>query len=142
MHGSFYPLDVLLGRMRYSEQVVEERAVIVPMPEGAHAAHAKLLRASWKRPRWPFAHELNRVTIDVPEGVPVPGKGENSYDCGPDAIFGTTVTARTIEDGVGELVASALQTRRRRGARPDYNERETRPAGGEVGSEALAVQAK
>ena len=114
--GSFNPLTFLFGRHKYTSETIEERAVAVPLPEWAYAGSARLHRDTWKRPRlWWASKSLLRVTLDVEGGVPIPGKGENSYDCDDDAIYGSTVAARTIEDGIGELVASALRTRRKYG---------------------------
>jgi len=122
-HGAWHPLDTVLGRSRHSSELIEERAVKIPLPEGAYDAVAKLERCAWKRARWPFARVVLRVSIDVPKGIPVPGKGENSYDCGPDATYGLSCSARTVEQGIGEYVASVLRDRRRRGAACDYAER-------------------
>lgn len=123
MHGSFYPADFFLGRKQCSWELVEARDVTIPMPEGSYPAKARLERGTWKRPRWPFPESHLSVNIDIPKGVPVPGKGENSYDCGPDAIFGQSSPSRTIEEGIGNVVASALRDRKRRGAPANYSER-------------------
>lgn len=123
MRGNWHPLDTLLGRHEHRSEELQARDVQIPMPEGNYTATAKLERATWKRPRWPFAKTILRVSIDIPKGIPVPGKGENSWDCGPDATFGLTTPARTIEDGIGQLVASVLHDRKRRGAPANYSER-------------------
>lgn len=118
MHATFDPIAFLFGKTAYASKVIEERAVKIPMPEKTYDATAKLEVATWVRPRWPWrplSEMRTRVSIDIPGGIGVPGKGENDYDCGPDAIFGITATARTIEEGVGKVVADALETRRKRG---------------------------
>lgn len=114
-NGCWHPLDTLLGRAQYRSKVVQERGIQVPMPEGSYEATAKLTEDSWIRPRWPLGKHILRCTIDVPEGIPEPGKGENSWDCGDDATFGITVPARSIHEGIGKLVASVTETRLRRG---------------------------
>jgi hypothetical protein len=113
-HGSWDFRDALLGRPVYTSRPVETRPVVVPMPEYGYHGTATLTVDTWRRARW-FPRHLNRVTIDVPGGVPVPGKGENAWDCDEDAIHSQTSTARTIENGIANLVASALSTRRRYG---------------------------
>ena len=118
-HGNLNFVDMLLGRDKCEHYPIEEHDVLIPMPEGAYPATAKLEQWTWRRPRW-FARSLKRVTIDIPKGVPVPGKGENSWDCGDDAIFGTTVQASSIAEGVGMLVGSALRTRIRYGGWSDW----------------------
>lgn len=59
--------------------------------------------AGTRRVRW-------SVKIDAPTGLPVPGKGENSWDCGPDAIYGTGVTLEhgPYDSADREWIAAAL----------------------------------
>ncbi|HEU5276809.1 MAG TPA: hypothetical protein VFU97_24345 [Xanthobacteraceae bacterium] len=116
-NGSFHPVDIFFGKARYSDETVEEREVLVPMPERTYRGTAKLQIASWKRARWPFAKRIRRVDIEMAKGeqIPHPGKGENSWDCGEDATFGLCGPARSIEDGIGNLVASVLTSRRKYG---------------------------
>lgn len=118
-HGNFDFADFFLGRSKCEHRTIEARDVLVPMPEKAYPAKAELQEWTWKRPRW-FAKTIKRVQIDIPGGVPIPGKGENSWDCGDDAIFGTTTAARSIAEGVGQLVGSALRDRVRRGGWSDW----------------------
>lgn len=47
--------------------------------------------------------------------VPFPGKGENSWDCGEDAIMGAGADEPTPEAAVASVVKSALRNRRRYG---------------------------
>jgi len=117
--GNFNFVDFLLGDAKYSTRDIEAREIVVPMPEKSYAATAKLFESTWKRPRWP-ARKLLRVQIDVPEGIPMEGKGENSWDCGTDATFGITCPANSIAKGVGELVGSALHDRVRYGGWADW----------------------
>jgi len=113
--------DLFLGRERYTQVVLEEGVrVEIVMPEGTYHGTASRHLATWKRPRWPWAKRLTRVEIDVPGGVPVPGKDENAWDIDDDAIFGTTVVAETIEAGVEKLIASAMRDRRRYGGGEDW----------------------
>lgn len=106
--------DLIFGRDKYSEHDLETRAVLVPMPEGSYKATARLFESTWARPRW-FARRLLRVELDIKGGIPHEGKGENSWDCGEDATFGTTCPAETIEEGIAKLVESVLESRHRRG---------------------------
>lgn len=114
--GSWHPLG---HRLVQSEKVIEQREVLVPMPERSYRAKAQLeeIRVGWDKLPRRFDATKRRVKIDMLEGeqVPHPGKGENSWDCDEDATFGMTTPARTIEDGVGRLVASALRSRIRYG---------------------------
>lgn len=119
--GNFNPMNTVFGRQKCSTETLEIRDVLVPMPEKAYPATAKLEEYTWKRPRWPFAKTMKRVTIDIPGGIPFAGKGENSWDCGDDATFGiTTGECRTIPEGVGILVGSCLRTRVKNGGWSDW----------------------
>lgn len=51
--------------------------------------------------------------MKMEEPVPVPGKGENDWDCGDDAIHGSTFAATTIPEAIGKMVGSAMRTRER-----------------------------
>lgn len=114
-YGNFNFVDFALGRSKCDHRTLEERDVLVPMPEGAYPARAKLEEWTWRRPRW-FAKTIKRCSIDIPNGIPFPGKGENSWDCGDDATYGiTTGECRTIAEGVGKLVGSVLNSRVRYG---------------------------
>lgn len=115
--GAWHPLG---HYMRQGEpELVEEREVLVPMPERSYRAKARLERTRrgfGKLPRT-FDRVDYHVTLEMLPGeqIPFPGKGENSYDCGEDAAFGMSAPGRTIEDGVGALIASVLRDRHRRG---------------------------
>lgn len=106
--------NLFLGKSTYNEEILEERDVLIPMPEKTYEAHAKLYISTWTRPRW-FSKSIKRVSIDIPGGIPVPGKGENSWDCGDDAHHGMTCAANSIAHGVGQLVGGALHERVRHG---------------------------
>jgi len=115
--GSWHPLGHLV---RQGEpEVVEEREVVVPMPERSYRAKARLERSRWGFGVFPRFLDRASHHVDVEmlagEQVPVPGKGENSYDCDEDAVFSHSTRADTIEDGVGSVVASVLRRRRRYG---------------------------
>lgn len=117
---SFSFVDFLLGKSSCETRTIEEREVLVPMPEQAYPARAKLVEYSWSRPRW-FTKRVKRVEIDLPNGIPHAGKGENSWDCGDDATFGlTTGECNSIPEGVGILVGSCLRTRVKYGGWGDY----------------------
>ncbi len=120
--GSFHPVDALFGRDVCTRITKEQRDVLVPMPEKAYPATAELVEFSWKRPGWPWARKMLRVSIEVPGGIPHSGKGENSWDCGDDATFGmTTGECRSIPEGVGQLVGSCLRDRVRYGGWDEWS---------------------
>lgn len=103
--------DAVLGRKKYSEGPATSKEIIINMPEGDYQGTYKKYVAHWKRPRWPIIDSVARVEIDIPEGIPFPGKGENSWDCGDDACFGITVSAKTIDEAVSKLIQSVIRDR-------------------------------
>jgi hypothetical protein len=112
---AFAPIDFLLGRHKYSEKPLYEEDVEIPMPEKTYKGHVKIYEASWKRPLWPFTKRMVRSSIDVPEGLPHAGKGENSWDCGDDAIYAQHSAAATPKAAVEAIIASAMRNRKRYG---------------------------
>jgi len=128
--GSFHYLDALLGDYEHSERPLVERDVEVHMPEGKYAGHCLITEGTWRRKRWPFARRVVRAKIEMTEPVPVPGKGENSWDCGQDAIHGSTFPAASVAEAVGKFVGDVLRTRERYGGpnwRPEAEKAATRP---------------
>jgi hypothetical protein len=118
-NGTFDPTDFLLGPTRCTEEEIRPpESVLVPMPEGVYPGVVKFERRTWKRPRWPWvSHSRESAWIDMADGrgVPVPGKGENSWDCGEDAICGTGADEPTPEAAIASVVKAALKARRRHG---------------------------
>ena len=88
--------------------------VVIPMPEGVYHGTAKIERRTWKRPLW-FAFSRVSTTIDCPRGIPFAGKGENSWDCGDDGLFGWGAEGPSIEKAIARGVESVLESRRRYG---------------------------
>ena len=119
--GNFNFVNFLLGHQRCTEYLIEERNVLIPMPEGTYQARARLKEFSWSRPRW-FTKRIKRVVFDIPKGIPHEGKGENAWDCGHDATFGfITGECISITEGVGMLVGTCLSDRVKYGGWDDYN---------------------
>jgi hypothetical protein len=110
--GNWHFLDTLLGKTRFSKVVLSKHSVLIPMPEGAYPATVELDECTWKRPRW-FATRRRGATVDIPKGIPHEGKGENSWDCGEDRLFGLSAAAETVEGAIAKTVQSALKSRRR-----------------------------
>ena len=108
---------VLGSRSSEVEEVIEEREVIAPMPEGCYPVKARLeirvLRGRFHTRRW---RSVNLDVLDTKGGIPHDGKGENSWDCGADGTYGLyTHECNSIEEGVGQLVATCLRNRARYG---------------------------
>lgn len=116
--GSFHPARFILGRQNHAEEVLSTEDVEIGMPEGAYAATVSMIERTWTRQRWPWWPLTKRrmtAKVDVPDGIPHPGKGENSWDYGDDALYGLSCPARTVEEAIGRVVESATRDRRRYG---------------------------
>lgn len=114
-HGSFNPIDFLLGHREYSDEIIEEREIEISMPEATYRGTAQLKNAYWKRPRWPWRLKVVRAEIETPDGVPFPGKGTSSWNCGQDATYSMTCPADSIEQGIEAFKASVERDRLRYG---------------------------
>jgi hypothetical protein len=113
--------DLVLGKKqhlswKHHPELVTKRAVWVCLPEGRYPAKLTVTRERWVRSlwlavekRWPdLAPEpLYWPHLEIPGGIPEPGKGENSWDCGDDAIYASSQPA-TIEHPVAHLVADKV----------------------------------
>jgi hypothetical protein len=150
-YGSFQAWDWLVGKpVSAAETLFEEHADLL-MPEGVYRCTVVVRRRVWLRKRWPalvtVGYEVTPdADVDGTAGyIPVPGKGENSWDCGPDGVYsqagpltdpvfaGLTDTehplprerelrTRAVDAALAGLRGSVLETRRRRGAPADYAE--------------------
>ena len=112
------PLDTFFGQKNHSERVLEETPVVIPMVEGLYKGKAIRRVEQWRRPRWPWwpsAVQVVRVQVKMQDPVPFPGKGENSWDCGEDALYGMTSNADTVPKAIAAVVESVLTSRRRHG---------------------------
>lgn len=113
----------LFGRDVHSSTVREEGTCVVPMPEANYPATYKIIDREWRYPK-PLGRLRDVVvgvrrtsTTEIEPGkpVPVPGKGENSWDCGDDGIYSMSVGGESVPTAIGKLVSSALATRKRHG---------------------------
>lgn len=129
-HGSFNPVDFLLGRARCETIEGNPEPALVPMPEGNYAATIKREDRVWRRPRWPFVRRRTDYWIEIPSGIPFEGKGENSWDCGTDGLFGTG--GNSPENAIANAVASVMKNRKRYGTPREIREAEPRMAQGLV----------
>lgn len=115
-NGHFNIVDVLLGHRDMRWEPVETVDVSIPMPERWYPATVEMRdHVSWRR-RLPFLRHRHRCcNVEIPGGIGFPGKGENAWDCGDDAIFSLSGPAQTVEDAVGKVVSSVLRNRKRYG---------------------------
>ena len=124
MQMCWHPLDTFFGRTAHSEEVIGTTSTVIPMPEKAYPCTVIMKRETWKRPRLPWASYRHiRAHIECEDGVPHPGKGENSWDCDDDATFGLCCKADTVEEGIGKFVQSVLRDRRRYGGSVNWQQK-------------------
>jgi hypothetical protein len=115
IHLSFDVVEFLLGSQKYSKRVIENGTVTVELPEGRYRGDAILYEATWKRPRNPFPLKVIKCELSFAVPIPIPGKGENSYDIDDDAIYGMTTASNSIEEALANLKKDVLKTRKRHG---------------------------
>ena len=109
--------DLILGRQSCNtEELASGIPCKISMPEAAYPATAKIERRTWRRKRW-FSRTRTSAWLDIPKGIPHAGKGENSWDCGDDGLFG--IGGDTVEDAIKRARASVLESRRRYGNAAD-----------------------
>lgn len=122
-------LDRLLGPMVHTSKLIGTYPVwkdgkplglkqVVALPEGNYPCRVLLREDTWERKRWPLSRRvIKRADVDMDEPIPVPGKGENSYDIDDDATFAMTLPASTIAEALGKVAENALRTREQRASR-------------------------
>jgi hypothetical protein len=110
--------DALRGKPVYTSRVISETPAIIPMPERSYRATVVLTEDTWTRSRWP-ATRVRGATVKMAAGeqIPIPGKGENSWDCDEDAIYSCGTRAGTVSEAIASIVGSALASRERHGGR-------------------------
>lgn len=107
--------DVIYGSDKYSEIDLGSQPCVIVMPERSYNATARRYIATWTRKRWCKPKAINRVEIEVPEGISKPGHGENSWDMEDDATFGFTTNADTVEEAIECLRSKILKERKKFG---------------------------
>lgn len=125
--GCFHFDDFLFGRMNHTEKVlVGPINIEIPMPEGVYQATYTLSEATWTRSRrWFgfFPKPIQRLCgeIEIKEGIPFSGKGENSYDCGDDGLYGSTFSpdSYAISEAVEHVQKTVFDYRKRYGMPSD-----------------------
>jgi hypothetical protein len=109
--------DLLLGKSSYSNEVVETiENVVIPMPEGKYIATMQFEISTWKRPRWK-AEQRKYTCVKLDNPPRFPGKGENSWDCGDDGIYGCSVAGHDLSKAIGDYVYRVTKYREERAGR-------------------------
>ena len=103
---------MVLGKRVYESEELALVPCVIPMPEGDYRAVAKVKRVTRGFSRW-FKRTANEVTLDIPKGIPFAGKGESSYDCDDDGLFG--ISGSSIDDAIRRAQDAVNDSRRRYG---------------------------
>lgn len=115
MHTRWFDVKrFLLGKALFGiRTLVDEYESIIPLPEGAYRCTIKKELHIWSRPRWFIKKEVF-WTVNLSNGIPYEGKGENAWDCGEDGLHSISISCETAEQAIGKVVAEVLSTRQRR----------------------------
>lgn len=116
MRGCRFWMDDVFGRAQHSrEKTGPPVQAVACFPEGQYTLTLQRETSTWKRPRWPWPMVRKSVDIALERPPGFQGKGENSWDCGPDAIYGMSSEGHSYEDAVATYVKAVLRERARRG---------------------------
>lgn len=120
-------MDWLFGKTVYSESLPGlgivgmgyQPSYVMIMPEGEYRVDLKFSTGYWHRPRLPFVKSIQRVEIVPQKPVPIPGKGENSWDMDEDATYSSleAVNGRAPEQIVADFKIGILARRSKYGGR-------------------------
>ena len=88
---------------------------VVSMPEGDYPAVFQFESRVWVRRRSPFHRVRLSTSVDIPIGIPHSGKGENSWDCGEDALYGIGCSGHSIVNAAKAARECVLRDRSRYG---------------------------
>lgn len=119
-HGTITKTTIL-GRQHHDTVEGDSGDTVVPMPEGPYPASwvEKISTISYVRFPGTLIDKVRGrrtrryVDLRIEHGIPVEGKGENSWDCGMDGVFGTG--GDTVKEAVGSCVRAVLRDRQRYG---------------------------
>lgn len=132
-HGHFDPMDFMFGRMDHHRHSILTASGLISMPEKDYPCTVELFESVWHRrrfPYWPLTRRMRRAEVDVDGGVPFPGKGENSWDCGEDATYSMTTQATTVSEAIGKFSLSVIRDRVKNGG-PTWRPATKQADGGE-----------
>lgn len=125
--GSWHPLG---HNCQQTCEIVAEAVILAfPMPEDVYFGKMTIERVTYGWDKLPRVFDKMLYRADVvmleDEQIPHPGKGENSWDCGEDALFSSSFPLphnefdpqAMVNYAVGEVITKQCQLRDRRGGK-------------------------
>lgn len=114
--------DLLMGRHEVASEILDQGQGDLHVRWAGVTEHYactwKQERMTWTRTRFKWAPmTISKIYFDikVPGGVPFPGKGENSWDCGDDATYSMSCEASSINEACEKFAADVIQRREEHG---------------------------
>ena len=107
---SFHFLDFFFGEVKHSKNPLFEEDISITFPEKTYSVKAVRSQVTLKRPRG-TTKKFIVYDLDCKEGIPFPGKGENSWDCGDDASYGLYTPAKNVKEAVDVWIKSIRRKR-------------------------------
>lgn len=115
---AIHPLDILFGRTKCKTEKLADEPADVILPEATYPVRVVIERRTWIRKRLPWRKRMRvSATVESETGLPIPGKGENGWDCDDDAYFSIGTPATTAADAVTYAAQCVLETRERYGGK-------------------------
>lgn len=106
----------LFGREHREKTIIETKPIVVELDGRRYEGTWSLEHWQTTRDRWPWPYAVwVGSDIRMPHPPQFAGKGENSWDCGDDGIYGMGSRATSPAEAVGEYVKAVLQSRERYG---------------------------
>lgn len=121
--GWFGIPDFFLGKARYTKVDQEPIPAVVSLPEADYPVMVTFFTQTWKRPRWPVPKVSQGAYVDSEQGIPIPGKGENSWDCEDTAYLSIGTSATTVEEALADIVERVNERRERYGGKGWFPEK-------------------
>jgi hypothetical protein len=105
---------ILFGRDRLTKTDLATEYLEVVLPEGRYKAKVNITQFKWtfKRFKKPLVIIRSDVQPEIP--IPIPGKGENSWDIDDDAIYSFSTAISNPHYAAEALAKDVMETRRKR----------------------------
>lgn len=117
-HGSIDLIEAVFGRTDVVRKPTKTYDIEVPMPEGNYPGKVSFEECEMRRRRWPWVwRRWTSCHIETEKPIPIPGKGENSWDCDEDATYGIYCQADSPQDAVVKMFESVISRRYRHGGK-------------------------